>query len=129
MLSRRNLSQSFNKQSIGFPSNREQQLKFKQLLEDLTKDQLISFAAGKIAVPIRGDDKKYNLPVIFIKAIDIAAFENKINKKLKEKHPITQQQFGLTETRLKNLANTNKINPIKQFEQQDHFTPGYSPSD
>lgn len=98
------------RESTAFPPSRAQQLKFNSLLTDLAKEQLISFAADEIILPIRGtNDKKYHLPVINIKIKDSAAFEIRANAHLRETGLNTQETLESAEN-----INSTRINNLKK---------------
>ncbi|MEN9917095.1 MAG: hypothetical protein RLY40_1027 [Pseudomonadota bacterium] len=98
------------RESTTFPPSRAQQLKFNSLLADLTKEQLISFSADEIILPIRGtNDKKYHLPVTNIKIKDSAALEIRANAHLRETGLNTQETLESAEN-----INNGRINNLKK---------------
>lgn len=65
----------FLRESTAFPPIHRAQIKFNTLLQDLMKDQLITYEEGKKIFPVRNTTEKQMMPVIIIKAIDIAKLE------------------------------------------------------
>ena len=65
----------FLRESTLFPPNKEAQVKFNTLLQNLMKDQLITYEKSEKIFPLRNTTEEYVMHVKIIKAIDIEKLE------------------------------------------------------